>query len=113
MQPHPLEAIVEILPEDPSGELSIEIRVGCRNETHIRLFRIAGPQPDEFALLEHAKKFPLKVEGKIRDLIEEQSPAMDAFEKPHPIAMSTLEGPPGMTEEFRIEKSPSEAGHVD
>ena len=75
-----IQAVIEVAAKSALGDAFREIGVGGGDYADVYALRAVAAEPFEFLLLQHAKKFRLKFEGKVADFVEEEGAAVGEFE---------------------------------
>src|SRR5579871_185143 len=74
------QAEVEILAEAAFLDLLLEVLVRRRDDAHVDLDRPRRSEPFDFALLQHAQHFRLRLRAHVADFVEEDRPAVGLLE---------------------------------
>src|SRR5262249_55103528 len=104
---------VEIFPESPGSYFSPEVAVGRGDDPHIDRALVRSSYPLAFSLLQDAQQFSLKIAAHFANFIQEQRPAVGAFEESRLSAVGAGERASLVTKEFRLQHSFSQGFTVD
>src|SRR5260370_24937909 len=75
-----VEPIEQIIAKSSPLNCVFEIGIGRSDQPRVDLNRLVPAQPFELAVLDHPQEFRLRIERKMRNLVEYQSPAMRGFQ---------------------------------
>src|SRR5262245_57595694 len=104
---------VEVLAEASRLHLLGELAVRRRDDPHVDPPRAILPHRAHLALLQDAQELRLQRRGGLRDLVEEERPAVGDLEEPLPVGDGAGEGTAPMAEELALEDTLRECGAVD
>ncbi len=96
-----IQAIVEIFPQPAGGDGCLQGDVGGRDDTHIRLDRLASADPQDLSLLQETEQQHLQIGRHVSDLVEKQGAVLGVFDMPALCRSRTGEGPFFVTEQLR------------
>jgi hypothetical protein len=77
-----VDPIKKVRPKLPLPDLSGQIAVGGRNDSHIHMDLAMSSYPDDFPVLEDTQKLDLSLQGHFSDFIQEEAASMGLFEVP-------------------------------
>src|SRR6266481_10131744 len=106
------QAVIEIFPKPPVENHVSQIVIGGSNHAHVGA---AGPVVAdwlEFAFLENAQQFGLRLGREIADLVEEQSAAVGELKASHSILQRSAEGSLDVSKELALKQFARNGGAV-
>jgi hypothetical protein len=101
---HHKQPVVEVLAEFALLHHLLQIAVGGRDQTHIRLHRLLPAHPLKFTLLEHAQNLHLGGRLDLADFIQEQRAAVRQLKTPAPPLRGPGEGALLVAEQFALQQ---------
>src|SRR5947209_5969174 len=93
----------QVLTEASCGNFFVEVRIRCRDQSHIDAAASRGTHRFEFSCLQNAKQLRLLAQRNIRDLIEEERAAIGKIEAADAVGLGVGEGAANMPEHFAFE----------
>src|SRR5947207_7983384 len=108
-----VEAVEEILSEDPVLHGLRDVAVRCRDQAHVHLDVLRVPDAPDLALLDHAQELHLERWGDLRDLVEEERAAVGGRKEAHGARDRARERPLDVTEELRLHQGLWDRAAVD
>src|SRR6516225_3215550 len=99
-----VQPIVQILPKAPLSYHQVEVLVRRTHDPHIDLHWIAPADPLDDLILQKAQQFHLHRQRHVADLVQEQGPAIGAFDSADRLLERSSERALFVTEELAFEK---------
>src|SRR3990170_7988465 len=99
-----IKPVVEIFPQLSGFYERLQRSVAGSQDPDVDLDRTAGAYLLVFSLLKHAQELRLQVQGKVADLVEEESPPVGQLKTPLARSYGAGERAFFMAEQFRFEK---------
>ena len=106
---HDVEAMQEVLAEEPQPHALLEILVRGGDHADIRLLRSVAADAVVLAVGEHAQQAHLQVGRHVADLVQEQRAALGLLEPSAARALRAGERAALVPEELGLEQDPSES----
>src|SRR5437879_4323767 len=107
-----IQPIVKVAAKGALGNEFREVLIGGGNDPDVHTLRAVATQALELLLLKNAKKFRLKLEGKVANFIEEKGAMIGEFETADFLADGAGEGAALMAEEFGFKKTAWDGGAI-
>ena len=99
-----VQAVVEVLPETPGGDLGEKVAIRRRDDPHVHGDLRAAADPGDLALLQRAQELRLQGERQLADLVEEERPGVRGFESSGARAVGAGEGAALDAEELGLDQ---------
>ena len=110
MEPHHVEAVVEVFAEAAVGEELIERLVGGGNDPDVDLDRVGVAERVRLAGLEEAQQLGLQVGADLADLVEEERAAFVGADDAEEAVDGAGEGAAAVAEEMAVERLARDGG---
>src|SRR5437870_12152971 len=94
----------QVVPEGPSSHARGKIGVAGGDQAKVAVDRAAAADSSKLALLQHAQELCLRLEGQVRDLVQEKCAAVCELEDAHPPTVGAGEGAAFVAEELALEQ---------
>ncbi len=108
-----VDAVVEVFPEGPFGDLFLQVLVGGGHDAHVHLDGPVAPHPLEALLLQDAQDLGLGLEAHIADFVQEQGAFMGQIEFAPVAVRGPGKGPLLVAEELAFDEVFGNGGAVD
>ena len=113
LDPHHVDAVVEVGPEGPFLDAPLEVAVGGGDHADVRAQGSRATDDVVGPVLQDAQQLHLQARRHVADLVEEERPPLGEGEAPGLVALGAGEGPGLVAEELRLEEGLGERAAVD
>jgi hypothetical protein len=107
-----VEAVEQILTEEPFGDEIIEVAVGGRDHPDVHVDGAVLSERGDLLLLEGAEQLRLEAEGHLSDLVEEEGAAVGRLKATHALLRRARVGATAVTEELALHEGLGDGGTV-
>ena len=113
LNPHHVEAVVQVVPKTAFADLSRQILVGGGDHADVHPDGMVAADRSHLLLPEHAEKLGLHVRADVSDLVEEDRAAVPGLKETAPRCDSARERAANVSEEFAFQEALGQSGAVD